>query len=185
MPNKSILLLLLLLLSVFGAISLPICHFFSFIRSPQPHFHKPYAQSKTFLSMQAVPNSAVFCSSAVLITTPSSSVHFFSFFDVLPSLMLLMYHILLISLFSSWYLPNFPISFSLTLVSRYSNINYGATSLILIHYNNIWLSCLHLLVTLDHNIPQNLYFFIFSNTFWSMFIPFSCLFRLYIPHNSQ
>ena len=50
---------------------------------------------------------------------------FFSFFDVLPSaltttgmtLMLLMFHILLISLFSSWYLSFFSFSFSLTLMS--------------------------------------------------------------------
>ena len=70
--------------SVFGTISLPlpICPFatsFFFIKSPQPRFHKSYPQSKTFLNIQAVPSSAVFCSNAVLITTPSSSMHFFEF----------------------------------------------------------------------------------------------------------
>ena len=52
-------------------------------------------------------------------------MHFFSFFDVLSSvptttgmsLMLLMFHILLISVFSSWYLSIFSFSFSLTLMS--------------------------------------------------------------------
>ena len=86
--------------------------FFFFIKSPQPRFHKFYPQYKTSLNIRAVPNSAVFCSNPGLITTPSSSMHFFSFFDALPSaptttgmtLILLMFYILLISLFSSWYL---------------------------------------------------------------------------------
>ena len=107
---------LFLACSVFGTISFPllICPFafFSFIKSPQPFFHKSYPQSKTFLNIRVVPSKAVFCSNAVLITTPSSSMNFFSFLDVLPSastttgmtLILLMFHILLISLFSSWYL---------------------------------------------------------------------------------
>ena len=100
--------------SVFEVISLhlPICPFatfFFFIKSSQPRFHKSYSQYKIFLNIRTVPSSAVFCSNAVFITTPSSSMYFFSFFDVLPSvptttrmtLMLLMFHILLISLFSS------------------------------------------------------------------------------------
>ena len=98
--------------------------FFFFMKSPQPCFHKSYPQSKTFLNIQAVCRSAIFCSNAVLIRIPSSSLHFFSFFDVLPStptttgtLMLLIFHMLLISLFSSWYLSIFPFSFSLTLMS--------------------------------------------------------------------
>ena len=85
---------------------LPLLFFFS--KSPTC-FHKSYLQSKTFLNVWAVPSSAVFCSNAVLTTAPSSSMHFFSFFDVLPStptttgmtLMLLMFQILLISLFGS------------------------------------------------------------------------------------
>ena len=52
-------------------------------------------------------------------------MHFFSFFNILPSaptttgmtLMLIMFYILLISLFSSWYLSIFSFSFSLTLMS--------------------------------------------------------------------
>ena len=76
--------------SVFGAISFPspLAHlplFFFFIKSPQPCLHRSYLQSKTFLITRAVPSSAAFCSNAVLIATPSSSMHFFSFFDVLPS----------------------------------------------------------------------------------------------------
>ena len=146
---------LFLTCSVFGTISLhlPICPvvflsfyffyfilFFFFIKSPQPCFHKSYPQSETFLNIRVVPGSVVFCSNTVVITTPSSSMHFFSFFDVLPSaptatgmtLMLLMFHILLISLFRFWYLSIFSFSFSLTHIFRYSNINYGTTSPILI-----------------------------------------------------
>ena len=128
---------------------LPIClfiflfflfYFIFFIKSPQPCFHKSYPQSETFLNIRVVPGSVVFCSNTVVITTPSSSMHFFSFFDVLPSaptatgmtLMLLMFHILLISLFRFWYLSIFSFSFSLTHIFRYSNINYGTTSPILI-----------------------------------------------------
>ena len=92
--------------SSFGTISLllPIglFAFFVFIKSPQPRFYKCYPQSKTFVNIQAVPSSAVFCSNAVLITT-SSSMHFFCSFDVLPiaptttgmTLMLLKFHIFL------------------------------------------------------------------------------------------
>ena len=97
--------------NLFPPLLLPHLFFFSF-PSTHPYFHKPYPQSKTFLNIQAVPSSAVFCGNAVLITTPSSSMQFFSFFEVLPSaptttgmtLMFLMFHILLISPFSSWYL---------------------------------------------------------------------------------
>ena len=67
----------------------PSSQFFSFFSfsnlHPQPCFHKSYPQFKTFLNIRAVPGSAVFCSNAVLITIPSSSIHFFSFFDMLPS----------------------------------------------------------------------------------------------------
>ena len=184
--------------AVFGTISPPPPHFPPFFLSSQLHFHKPYPQSKTFLNIRAVPSSAVFCSNAVLKKTPSSSVQFFSFFNVLRSapttngmtLMLLMFHILLIFLFSSRYLSIFSFSFLLTLVSWYSNINYGTalhilTSLVLIHYSNIWFPCLDISVTLDHNIPQNRRFFIFNNTFWNMFIPFFTSFQIVFPHNFQ
>ena len=60
-------------------------------------------------------------------------------------------------------------------------MNYNTTSLILIHYNNIWFSCFDLSVTLDHKFPQNLHFFIFNNTFWSMLIPFLTLFQVVFP----
>ena len=117
-----------LIFSVFGTISLPlpICPFATFFsllyQIPPTSFYKSYPQSKTFLNIRAVPSNAVFCSNAVLLTTPSSSMHFFSFFDVLLSaptttgvtLMLLMFHILLISFFSS---SVFSFSFSLTLTS--------------------------------------------------------------------
>ena len=86
----------------------PIYHPF-FFKSPQPCFHKSYPQSKIFIKIRAVPSSAVFCRNALLITTPSCSMRFFSFYNVLPSaptttgmtLMLLMSHVLLISVFSS------------------------------------------------------------------------------------
>ena len=40
---------------------------------------------------------------------------------------------------------------------------------------------LFLLFTLDHNIPQNLHFFVFNNNFWSMFIPFVTSFHVIFP----
>ena len=159
---------LLFISSVFKNLYLTILlHSFSpshlFSPYPQPHFHKPYPQSKTFLTIRAVYSSAVFCSNVLLIKTPSSSMQFFSFFDALPSaltttgitLMLLMFPILLISLFSSWYLSIFPFLFR-SYFSRCININYATTSLILFHHSNIWFPCLDLSVTLDHTIPQNL-----------------------------
>ena len=97
---------------------------FFFLLPPPPLFPQTYLESKIFLNIQAVP-SAVFYSNAVLITTLSSSIQFFSFLDALPSapappgmtLMFLMFHILLISLFSSWYFSIFSFSFWLTLMS--------------------------------------------------------------------
>ena len=87
----------------------PFSTFFLSTLPQQPRSQKSYLHSKTFPNIPTVPSSAVFCSNAVLITTPSSSMPFFSFFDVLPSahittrmtLMLLMFHILLLSVFSS------------------------------------------------------------------------------------
>ena len=176
-----------------------VCVFFK-SPFPQPCFHK-YTDlicnlKLSLLNIRAVPSSAVFCNNcfsvflfSVLITTPSSSMHFFSFLDVLSraptttgmSLMLLMFHTLLISLFSSWYLNFFLLFFTNSYVYRYSNINYGTTSLTLIHYNNIWFSWLDLSITLDHNIPQNLHFFIFNNTLRSMFIPFFTSYQVLFP----
>ena len=40
---------------------------------------------------------------------------------------------------------------------------------------------LDLSITLDHNIPQNVYLFIFCNTSWSMFIPFFTSFQIVFP----
>ena len=170
---------------------LPILlHFFHLIFSlPQPRFHKPYLQSKTFLNIRAVLGIAVFSSNAVLMIGPSFSMQFFGFFDMLPSsptitrmtLMLLMFHILLIYLFSSWYISIFSFYFLLTHVSRYSNITYGTTSLINTHYNNFWFLYLDISVRLDHNIPLNFYFFIFNNTFWSMFVPLFTSFQVVFP----
>ena len=101
--------------------STPSTFFAFFFINPPPTtpFQKFYLHSKTFLNIPAVPSSAVFCSNAVLITTPSSSMHFFSFFHVLPSapvttrmtLILLMFHILLLSVFSYWYLLFFSFAF--------------------------------------------------------------------------
>ena len=113
-------------------------------------------------------------------------MQFFSFFDLLPSaptttrmtIMLLMFHILLISLCSFWYLSIFSFSFSLTLRSPGAAISNMPQLLSFFYYNNIWFPCLDLSVTWDHNILQNLYFFIFNNTFWSMFIPFFTSFQV-------
>ena len=89
---------------VFGTFTL-LLSFPCLFSSLHPHFHKLYPQFKTFLNVRAVLSSAVFCSNPVLITTPSFSMQFFSFFGVRPSapattgmtLMLIMFHILLIS----------------------------------------------------------------------------------------
>ena len=79
-----------------------------FFSLPLTRFLKPYPQSEAFLYIWAVPS--VFCSNAVLTATPCSSMQLFSFFDVLPSaptttgmtLKVLIFHILLISLLTSW-----------------------------------------------------------------------------------
>ena len=86
--------------------------------------------------------------------------------------------------FSLYFLASLKFSllfFAISYVSKYSNINYSTTSLIRIHYNNIWFPCLDVSVTLDHNIPQNIHFVIFNNTFWSMFIPFFTSFQVVFP----
>ena len=183
-----------LICSVFGTISLPllICHFFFFLffffKSLQPRFHKSYRQSKTFLNVQTVSSGAVFCSNVVLITTPSSSMHFFSFFDMLPStstttgmtLMLLMFHILLISVFSSWYL-NFCFSFSLTLMSpgivisimaQLLSFNYGFLALISLSH---WIITSHKIFTSSFSTTPS----------GACSYHFSLLIRLFFPHNFQ
>ena len=153
---------------------------------PHPYFHKLYPQSKTFLNIRALPSSAVFCSNAVLIRTPSSSMQFFSFFGVLPriptttgmTLMFLMFHILLISLFSSSYLSIFSFSFSLTLISPGIAISIMAQLLSLLFTTTISAFLALISIRLDHNISQNLHFLIFNNTFWSKFIPFFTSFQV-------
>ena len=78
---------------------------------------------------------------------------------------------------SSPILSIYSFSFLLTLVSKYSNINYGTTS----HSYSLqqfWFPCLDLSITLDHNIHQNLHFLIFNNTFLSMFILFFTSFQV-------
>ena len=84
--------------------------FFSLSNHPNPVFTNLIRNLKPSLIYKL--SLAKLLSNAVLITTSSSSMHFFSFFDVLPSaptttgmtLILLMFHILLISRFISWYL---------------------------------------------------------------------------------
>ena len=49
---------------------------FTFFLTCSVFFYKLYLHSKTFLNIQAVLGSAVFCSNAVLITTPSFSMQF-------------------------------------------------------------------------------------------------------------
>ena len=153
----------------------PFAHlqFFFLYQIPPTRLHKSYPQSKTFLNIQAVPSSGVFCSKAVLITTPSSFMHFFSFFDMLPSvpttttemtLMLLIFHIILISFFSSWYLSIFSFSFSLTPMSP------GITISIMVQL---------LLFSFTTTITPS----ITSSGACSYY--FSLLFRLHFPHNFQ
>ena len=116
-------------------------------------------------------------------------MHFFSFFDVLPSvptttgmtLMLLMFHIILIFLFSSWHLSIFSFSFSLTLMSPGIAISIMAQLLSFLFTTTISGFLALISVILDHNIVQSLNFFIFNNTFWSMFIPFFTLYQVVFP----
>ena len=166
--------------------------FFFFIKSAQPCFHKSYPQSKTFLNIRAVPSSAVFCNNVVLLTTPSSSMHFFSFFDVLPSaptttgmtLMLLMFHILLISLFSSWYLSIFSFSFSLTHISPGIAISIIAQLLSFLFTTTIF--GFLVLISLSHWIMTS--YKIFTSSFstassGACSYHFSLLLRLYSPYS--
>ena len=154
----------------------PFATFFSLSNPPTPF-------PQILSAIRAVPSSGVFCSNVVLITTPSSSMHFFSFFDVLPSvttttgmtLMLPMFHILLISLFSSWYLSIISFSFSLPLMQIAISIMVQLLSFL------FTTTITGLSVTLDHSIPQNLHFFIFNKTFWIMFIPLFTSFQLAFP----
>ena len=117
-------------------------------------------------------------------------MHFFGFSDVLPSasmttrmtLMLRMVHILLISLISPWYL-SILISIANSCASRNSNINFcHSYSLQQYLVSMPWFS-----VTLDNNIQQNLNFFNFNSTFWSIFISFftsfQLVFRMQFPMN--
>ena len=169
-------------------------HLPSFLLLFFPRFCKSYPQSKTFLNIRAVSSSAVFCSNAVLITTSSSSVHYFSFFDLLSSaptttgmtLMLLMFHILLISLFSSWYLSTFSFSFSLTLMSPGIAIWTMAQLLSFLFTRTI--SGFIALISLSHWIITSRKIFTYSfSTIPSGACSYylSLLFRLYFPHNFQ
>ena len=97
------------------------------------------------------------------------------------TLMFLMFHILLISLFSSCYLSIFCFSFSLILMYPGIAISVMAQPHLVLF--NIAISGFPALIsfTLDHNIPQNLHFFNFINTFCSMFIQFFISFQVVFP----
>ena len=181
-----------------------VCVFFK-SPFPQPCFHK-YTDlicnlKLSLRNIRAVPSSAVFCSNcfsvflfSVLITTPSSSMHFFSFLDVLSraptttgmSLMLLMFHTLLISLFSSWYLSIFSFSFSLTLMSTGTAISIMAQlhSLLFTTTTSGFLD----LISLSHWIitSHKIFTSSFSTTpSGACSYHFSLLIRFYFPQNFQ
>ena len=163
---------------------------FFFLLPPPPLFPQIYLESKIFLNIQAVP-SVVFCSNAVLITTLSSSIQFFSFLDALPSalappgmtLMFLMFHILLISLFSSWYFSIFFLLFlANSYVSRYRKINYAQLPSFLfttaIYGFLSLISLSHWMIT-SHKITFS--FYTTPSGAWSYH--FTLLFRLYFSNN--
>ena len=135
-------------------------------------FYKPYPQSKTILNRRVVPSGAVFCSNAVLITTPSSFMQFFSFFNVLSraptttgmTLMLIMFHILLISLIRSSYLSIFSFYFSLTPISPVITISIMALLFSLLFTATI--SGFLILISLSHWIitSQKIFTSLFSTT---------------------
>ena len=135
-----------------------------------------------------------FCSNAMHITTPRSSLHFFSFFDVLPSaptttgmtLMLLMFQILFISLFRSWYLSIFFFCFSLTLMSPHVAISIMAQLLSFLFTTTIsgflaLISLSHWIIT-SHKIFTSSFSTTSSGGCSYHFLPFI---RLYFPHNFQ
>ena len=97
------------------------------------------------------------------------------------TLMFLMFHILLISLFSSCYLSIFFFSFSLTLMYPGIAISVMAQPLLFLFTTAISGFPALISFTLDHKIPQNLHFFTFINTFCSMFIPFFISFQVVFP----
>ena len=97
------------------------------------------------------------------------------------TLMLLIFHIFFISLFSSWYLSIFSISFSLTLTSPGIAISIMAQLLSLYSLQQYLVLLPRYLCLLYHNIPQNLHFLISNNNFWSMFIPFFNSFQVVFP----
>ena len=155
--------------------SLPLRHLFFL---PQPCFHK-HPQSKTFLNVEADCSIAVF---------------FQFFYEILQfpwcatkcpyyrwnGLDVFNVHILLISLFSPWYISIFFFSFLLTVMSPSIAISMMAQLLSFLFTTIIWFPCFDHSVIFDHKIPQNLHF-IFKNTFWSMFIPFFTFFQFVFP----
>ena len=121
-------------------------------------------------------------------------MHFFSFFNILPSaptttgmtLMLIMFYILLISLSSSWYLSIFPFSFSLTHMC--SGIAISIMAQLPSFLFTRTLSGFLALISLSHWIITS--HRIFSSSFsttpsGACSHHFSLLFRLYSPHNFQ
>ena len=79
--------------------------------------------SNTFLSILAVPNKAVFCTTPTLHVIPSFPIHLSNSAETLPRASItagtistfLNFHNLLISLFKSWYFYTFSFSSTLTL----------------------------------------------------------------------
>ena len=161
---------------------LPIPHFFSL---SQPYFHKPYLQYKTILNIWAVHRSAVSCCNVVLIVSPSSSMQFLSFFDVLRSVptttgitwMAPMLQVSPISPLSSWHLSTPSSSFSSTLMSPGLAITIMAQLFSFLFTTTMsGFPYVDPPLKLDPNISQNHHFFIFRNIF---------IFRLHLPHNHQ
>ena len=131
----------------------------------------------------------------MLITTSSSSLHFFNFLDVLQSaltitemtLMLLMFNILLISVFSSCYLSIFSFSFSLTLVSPDITISIMPRLLSFLSFLfTAAISGFLPLISQSHWIitSHKIFTFSFSTTpSGACSYHFSPFFRLYFSHN--
>ena len=89
---------------------------------------------------------------------------------------ILSFHNLPISLFKSWYFSVFSLSFTTTLTSAKTAISLSP---FLANYNYVWSCCLFHVVTLNIDIPQHFYFFIFYCPFsWTFFATLLC--RLFI-----
>ena len=113
--------------------------------------------SNIFLNTLAVPNNVVFC-----ITPFQSTYHILSL--TLPKAAITT-GTTFFSFYNLQVLVPFPLFFPRSYISWYTNINDYPLSLFLVNYNYVWFSCLYHIVTLNIDISQQFYVFIFNCSF--------------------